>query len=123
MARVPQQQAVGKFRNAAIEIERELALREDQFQFAHRPQRLRDLCRMRAQLLGQFAQNAMHFTHLFFRKANQFVIQIDRWITPFILRRCPEITGTTNRSFRMVTISSCRIPSSRCARRKRSSDS
>ena len=38
-------------------------------------------------------------------------------------RRCPAITGTTKRSLRMVTNSSCSTPSSRCARRKRSSDS
>src|ERR1035441_7899495 len=44
-------------------------------------------------------------------------------MTPSILRRWPAITGTTKRSLRMVTNSSCSTPSSRWARRNRSSDS
>ena len=50
-------------------------------------------------------------------------LELAPWITPSILRRCPAITGTTKRSLRMVTNSSCRMPSSWCTRRKRSSES
>ena len=50
-------------------------------------------------------------------------LELAPWITPSSLRRWPAITGTTKRSLRMVTNSSCSTPSSRCARRKRSSDS
>ena len=50
-------------------------------------------------------------------------LELAPWMTPSSLRRWPAITGTTKRSLRMVTNSSCSTPSSRCAFRKRSSDS
>ena len=41
-------------------------------------------------------------------------LELAPWITPSSLRRWPAITGTTKRSLRMVTNSSCSTPSSRC---------
>ena len=50
-------------------------------------------------------------------------LELAPWMTPSISRCCPAITGTTKRSLRMVTNSSCSTPSSWWARRKRSSES
>src|SRR3954454_13049098 len=63
-------------RNNAIEVAGECCLREQQIQLANDLHRTSNVCRMRSQLVGDFAQDSEDLALFFFMEADKFVVKV-----------------------------------------------
>ena len=79
MSRILKVKPLSETRDRAIEIDGEARLTEDQLQFGHRHQRLPDGIAVSTQAIGHLQQDAVHLAHLLFTKADQFIVQVDRF--------------------------------------------